>query len=296
MDTETLDLLRSSVRSLLSDPPADIAGALEELGWSEVVAEDRAASYTTLFGLQGELGVGTALLDGVAVAALGRAPHIRVIWPWQAGPGVLGLVLADLPDTAQIVLPVESGVVSVERSTVGLRPVAGIDPDAGWALVEGEVPEGPPEGDWSAALAAARQALAAELTGIGRRALEVAVEHVRSRVQFGRPIGSFQAVRHQLAGAHANLAGAEALVAASWSAGPEVAAVAKAVAGAACREASAAAMQVCGGMGLSDEHPLPRVVRRGMLLECLLGTGRELESAAGYSLLECRIPVPAGEF
>ena len=298
IDAETLGLLRASVRALLTDLPPDLTGALDELGWAEVVAEDAKASYMTLFGLQGELGTATALLDGVAARALDLDPYTRVIWPWPGGDtNTLGIALADIPENAAVVMPVGDGVVQVQRAALTLEEVIGIDPGAGWFRVSGTTADGPVTGDWSNALSAARLALAAELLGSGRRALDIAIEHVGSRLQFGRPIGSFQAVRHVLAGAHASLAGAEALLTVAWDQdGESGATVAKAAAAAACREAGAAAMQVCGGMGLSEEHPLPGFVRRAMLLDGLLGGEDDLRREVGRALHAGVALEPAGDF
>ena len=298
IDAETMGLLRASVRALLSDLPPDLTGALDELGWDEVVEEDAKASYMTLFGLQGELCATTALLDGVAARALGLHPHTRVIWPWPDGrEDTLGIALSDIPADAAVVVPAGDGVVPVQRAALRLEEIRGIDPGAGWLRVSGRAADGPVSGNWADAVSAARLAIAAELLGAGRRTLDIASEHVSSRVQFGRPIGSFQAVRHVLAGAHASLAGAEALLTVAWDQGGEsAAAVAKVAASAACRVAGAAATQVCGGMGLSEEHPLPASVRRAMLLDGLLGDTNDLYRDLGRQLRSGPIPEPAGDF
>lgn len=296
MDTETVDLLRASLRSLLATPPADIASALEELGWAEVLADDATTATSMLFEHQGEQLASTAALDGVACAALGLDPLTRIVWPYpgktvdeQPGADVYGIVLAPLAPGAAVVVRHGGGVVKVDPTVLQGTRIGGIDPSAGWRVVEGvleSVGDARVTGNWSAAVGAARRALASELVGVARTALGIAREHVGSRVQFGRPIGSFQAVRHRLAGAFATLCGAEALVAAAWEDGGNVAAVlAKAAAARAHFEVVSAAMQVCGGMGLSDEHPLPACVRRGLVLDILLGSARELSREQGLLLL-----------
>lgn len=290
MDAPTLELLRSSLRSLLAEEPDRIAEALEELGWAEVLADDAPAATSALFREQGELGVSTAALDGVAAAALGLAPATRVLWPWPSAnddPAILGLALVPIEQDAALICPAGRGFVLVDTAAVKQSPVSGIEPGARWHRVEGEHVPAAGAGEWSNAVVAARLALASELIGVAHRVLGLAQDHVSSRVQFGRPIGSFQAVRHRIASAYATLAGAEALTSAAWANGsPEAAAAAKAAAAEAHREVSSAAMQVCGGMGLSDEHPLPAAVRRGMLLDALLGTADQLVRERGEQLLQ----------
>src|SRR5207245_7971721 len=87
-----------------------------------------------------------------------------------------------------------------------LRPLSGIDPALGLATFNADrVPTeqlivgAAAAAAWQEALVWGRIALAAELVGSGRAALSLATEHAANRVQFGQPIGSFQAVKHRLA-------------------------------------------------------------------------------------------------
>jgi hypothetical protein len=300
MDSQTLELLRSSVHSLLAGKPGCIADALEELGWSEVLEDDAAAATSVLFREQGELGVSTAALDGVAAAALGLAPATRVLWPWPSAgsdPAVLGLALAPVPPDVPLICPVGDGFATVDVAAAKQSSVSGIAPESQWCRVEGYRTGPVSGGDWGKAVTDARLALASELTGVGRHVLEIARGHVSSRVQFGRPIGSFQAVRHRIASAYAVLAGAEAVTAAAWDdRSPAAAATAKSAAAAAHQEIASAALQVCGGMGLSAEHPLPAAVRRGMLLDALLGNAGRLARGHGELLLRGERVLPVGQF
>ena len=67
MDAETQDLLKASIRDLFDSDDGDIVTGLQELGWSEVVAEDAEAATDLLFTSQGEAGKASAadLLDHV---------------------------------------------------------------------------------------------------------------------------------------------------------------------------------------------------------------------------------------
>ncbi|GAA3692647.1 acyl-CoA dehydrogenase family protein [Nonomuraea antimicrobica] len=104
-------------------------------------------------------------------------------------------------------------------------------------------------------------ALAAEQVGGAQRCLDLAVEHAGRRQQFGRPIGSFQAIKHKLADLLLLVESARS--AAGAAAGDPVAA---AVAGSYCTEAYLTAagenIQVHGGIGVTWEHPAHRYLKR----------------------------------
>lgn len=117
-------------------------------------------------------------------------------------------------------------------------------------------------------------ALAAEQAGAAARALEVTVRYAKERVQFGRPIGSFQAVKHRLADLHTAVEGARslALAAAAADAAPEAAAAAKS----ACSEASAYVagemIQLHGGIGITWEHEAHEYFKRAHGSALLFGS------------------------
>jgi len=106
-------------------------------------------------------------------------------------------------------------------------------------------------------------ASAAQLLGAGRALLETSVRHASQRAQFGRPIGSFQAVKHQLADVAVGLEFARPLLDAAavtaghgWAtAGRDVSAAKVACADAAYR-AARTALQVHGAIGYTEEHDL----------------------------------------
>jgi hypothetical protein len=85
---------------------------------------------------------------------------------------------------------------------------------------------------WPEAVAAGQRALAHELVGASRAMLALAREHALERIQFGRPIASFQAVRHRLAESLVAIEAADAALAGAWDERtPFAAGVAKALAG-----------------------------------------------------------------
>jgi alkylation response protein AidB-like acyl-CoA dehydrogenase len=120
----------------------------------------------------------------------------------------------------------------------------------------------------------ARAAMAAEAVGIAQRVLELGVEHAKTREQFGKPIGVYQAVSHQLADTYADVELARSL--AYWAAwcvaeddeqAPVAAAAAKAFGAEAAVAACERSIQVHGGTGFTWEHPLHRFYKRALWLE-----------------------------
>ncbi|MBB6344692.1 alkylation response protein AidB-like acyl-CoA dehydrogenase [Nonomuraea muscovyensis] len=120
-------------------------------------------------------------------------------------------------------------------------------------------------------------ALAAEQVGGAARCLEMATGHARSRHQFGRPIGSFQAIKHKLADLLLLVESAHSAALAAAEPGDELATYA-AIAGSYCSEAYLAAagenIQVHGGIGVTWEHPAHRYFKRATSDAQLFGPPR----------------------
>ena len=130
-----------------------------------------------------------------------------------------------------------------------------------------------------AALRTGAAMLASEQLGLAQRCLEMTVEYVRERHQFGRPVGSFQALKHRLADQWASVTGARAAAryAADCAAtGDPDTAVAVAVAQAYCSEAATSAAEECvqmhGGIGFTWEHPAHLYLKRAKSDALALGT------------------------
>jgi hypothetical protein len=204
--------------------------------------------------------------------------------------------------SAVVVARAGAGAVVVAMVATGeleLRAVAGLDPALGLVEVVGEglqvtaAPEPAPAG-WTDAVAAGQRALAHELIGVARTMLGLAREHALDRVQFGRPIGAFQAVRHRLAEALVAIDAADAAADDAWDDGsPGAAARAKAVAGRSARTTARHCQQVLAGIGFTTEHPLHRSVRRALVLDQLLGAASTLTRQLGEELLASRrLPAP----
>jgi alkylation response protein AidB-like acyl-CoA dehydrogenase len=116
-------------------------------------------------------------------------------------------------------------------------------------------------------------AAAAELVGLGQRMLDMTVEHVGSRQQFGVPVGSFQAVKHQLADALKELAFARPAVwRAAWSlahstdAARRDVSMAKAMASDAASFVARRALQCHGAIGYTIEYDLHIYLKRTWML------------------------------
>ncbi|MEV7734574.1 acyl-CoA dehydrogenase family protein [Streptomyces sp. NPDC088921] len=121
-------------------------------------------------------------------------------------------------------------------------------------------------------------ALAAEQVGVASRALDMAVEYAKVRHQFGRPIGSFQAVKHLLADVLLEVESARAAahyaLLASENEDPElpaVASLAKAFCSDACVQAAQENIQVHGGIGFTWEHPAHLYLKRAKTSQLLFG-------------------------
>jgi alkylation response protein AidB-like acyl-CoA dehydrogenase len=136
-------------------------------------------------------------------------------------------------------------------------------------------------GEATAALSLARDAAAAaacaEALGLMDSLLTDTAEHLRTRIQFGRKLADFQALQHRLARIFALREEAEgmAMLAALRHASPRAVASAKLRVGAAARFIGQQAVQLHGGMGVTDELPLGRAVRMLLAFEMAHGTGAE---------------------
>lgn len=288
MDETTKELLAGSVRALLTE-----GGDPAQLGWEEVVGDDPASAWRLWFTEQGATLATTRALDDVVLGRPAGTSAVAHPWPYElSGDSVLGtgagLVLGDLDGIEQILVPVGTGFAAVPVAGCVTEAAEGFDPSLPWHRVRAaSTPSEPSE---QADVAAARRALAAEILACGDRMLDLAVTHTTARTQYGRPVASFQAVRHRLAESHALLIGARGLldVADSLAGAADsawAAAAAKAAAGRAQRAVAASALQVCGALGLTEEFVLHRYVTRAALLDLLYGDSVRLTAALGTALL-----------
>jgi hypothetical protein len=284
-----------------------IAPQLSELGWSDIETEYPIEACELLFRAQGRSLAQTDCLDRVVLAELTGAlgdPVDAIVMPAigdrclpaSDGEQVRGIVLGPLQ--GRVMVPVAGPGARVTVGIVDADSLHGqrldtFDPTVHWTRVNG-----PQHGEfvdaseaWNRAVAAAHRALGTELIAITEQILAIAVDHAKTRVQFGTPIGSFQSPRHALAEACAALEGARALMGESWRYGGQLSAhVAKTAAGRAHRTVSDTALQVLGAIGLTAEHELHRYVRRGFQIDSLFGSYHELETLLGEQLFDTHTP------
>jgi alkylation response protein AidB-like acyl-CoA dehydrogenase len=131
---------------------------------------------------------------------------------------------------------------------------------------------------FSKTLDQAAVALSNEMMGGAQKVLEMSVEYAKVRVQFGRPIGSFQAIKHKCADMLLEVeSGKSAAYYASWAAAedndelPVVAALSKAYCSEAYFHATAENIQIHGGIGFTWEHPAHLYFKRAKSSEIYLG-------------------------
>jgi Acyl-CoA dehydrogenase, C-terminal domain len=257
-----LGLLEETFRKTMSAASGQVLDiALAELGWGDMVTEMPDVAIPMTFRLLGETGAQAPLINDVLLSAAGHPPGGTVPMPYAGG----------------------SWVVWERAGHVGAAGTAG-------AGLDGELPLRQAAAGDALPLSAGRRAIGWWLVGTGRAMLALARSHALDRVQFGRPLASFQAVRHRLAETFVALEGAEAaLTAADSSASPDLSALlAKAAAGQAALTAARHCQQVLGGTGFTAEHGLHRHVRRALVLDGLLGSARELTREAGTLLVKER--------
>jgi hypothetical protein len=309
MDAAERELFADAVRRATegsSGPALDVA--LGEIGWADAFAADAPTAVGVLFEAQGAAGSTSSALDLVVTTSLGLPdPGVASVLPAlrsTEAPGSLrdgrlsvdGLTTASAARSPRVVVVAAMPEVvawTVAPAALDLRPVRGLDPPLGLVEVRGEidVAEAEPVAtagalDWAAAVASGQRALGHELLGTSRRMLELARTHALERVQFGRPIAAFQAVRHRLAESLVAIEGAAALLAVAWEEPtPATAAMAKGMAGRSARTVSRHAQQVLAGIGFTTEHALHRSVRRTLVLDQLLGAGSVLTRRTGADLL-----------
>ena len=259
MDAAERHLLADTLRKTMTAASGQVLDlALVELGWPELLAAFPGVAVPLAFGLLGETGAHAPVLNDVLLHAAGQRAGGTVPMPYAGGSWVVW-----------------------DRC------------DLGGQALDGELPLRPcpapaPSSMDPSVLAAGRRALGWWLTGLGRAMLGLARSHALDRVQFGRPIASFQAVRHRLAETLVALDGAEAtlLAAADEAGGADGigSMLAKAAAGHAALAAARHCQQVLGGIGFTAEHGLHRHVRRALVLDGLLGSARELTREVGLLL------------
>jgi len=292
-----------------------------ELGWAGIFIDEanggQGLGVVELAILMEELGYALAPVPFLSNAAAGLALQFagtdeqRRRWlPGIASGEARGTVALLRDDEARLVPDADSadvivllssdGGFVVERSAADVEPIQTIDPTRSFARVRADGGD-PLGGEGGEGLYRIATAVAAELTGVAQRAMEMAVEYARDRKQFGRPIGSYQAVSHACAQMLLEVESARSgSYYAAWCADSEpetlplAASMAKAYASDAGWRVTASALQVHGGIGFTWEHDLHFFLKRAKVDGLLYGSAVEhRENVAALSGLEEPAAAPA---
>jgi len=271
------DDLRREARAFLEATPAPTMEQLAELGWVGIL---RSNDFT--------------FLDAaVLFEELGRALY--------AGPFVLNEI-AGRPGDDVWSIEIDGFVPHLAEVSRVLTPELTAEPADGEALATVDETLGlgriarnggtATDGDWDDTRRKLLVAFALEAVGIGAKAIELAIAYVSKREQFGKKIGSYQAISHSLVDGYVAVELGRSLAYwAAWSvaegdADAELAAVAaKSQAAEAAVLACEKSIQAHGGIGFTWEHPLHRYYKRALWLEGALGYGREQRAEIARSLL-----------
>jgi alkylation response protein AidB-like acyl-CoA dehydrogenase len=266
--------------ALADGPLVDLCLFLEETGYADAPGPFLATTvlYAPLAALAGS---GSATGGPAGTVAMAGADGS---WVANAEPVKTFVPDADMADQIVFVGATGSGpaVGVAVRDALELRAVETLDgsrpifevtvpPGIEWQPIDPVAVEG-----W---LGRAWVGLAAEMLGTGRWLLDHSLAYAKQREQFGRPIGSFQAIQHKLANmalAQERAWAAVYYAAMTVDAGADdqlnAAHVAKATAGEAVRLCAKDAIQIHGGIGFTWEHDLHLWIRRAFASERLLGT------------------------
>ena len=238
---------------------ADAAAVLEELG--------RALVPTPL--------LGTTLAELALLAA--DEPDGETIERLAAGTAI-GAVVFDRDyvingDVADVVLAVDDARI-VRWAEVSIAAAHTLDPTRRLARVTPgactTIGNDPGIADTASIL------LAAEQVGAAARCLELTVEYTKQRVQFGRPIGSFQALKHRMADMYVAVQSARAVVGEAVALPtPISAALARLAASDAFCSVAGEAIQLHGGIAITWEHDMQLYFKRAHSSAQLLGSPRE---------------------
>ena len=292
--TEERELLRETVAALVAKhaSPAAVRAAMEsdkgydESLWQLLCEQVGAAALVIpeeLGGAGGELAdaatvlqeLGRALVPspllGTTLAELALLtvpePDAETLEGLAAGSSIGALVLD--PDyvvnggIADVVVaaPDGPGGQLTRWTRFSAQPVTTMDPTRRLARVRPE--ETVDLGDDPGIADTAAILLAAEQIGAAERCLELTVEYAKSRVQFGRPIGSFQALKHRMADLYVAVAAARAVVAdACADPTPANAATARLAATETLSTVAAEGIQLHGGIAITWEHDMHLYFKR----------------------------------
>ncbi len=288
--TQEQEELRREARAFLEANPEAPLSELRELGWLGVsVPEERG-------------GGGLSFVDeGILFEEAGRALY--------AGPFLTtAVVLPALPEVDEQAWSVEVDGLVPHLDAVDRVLTEGMDAVAAEGETLATVDETRPlgrleivadsnypslDGDWEPVRLRLLAALALEAVGVSQKALELGIEYVSQREQFGKKIGSYQAVSHPLADTYVETELARSL--AYWAAwcvaenddqAPVAVAAAKAQAAETAVVACERSIQVHGGIGFTWEHVLHRYYKRAQWIDAFGGHAAVQRAVVAAALLD----------
>ncbi|HEX4525846.1 MAG TPA: acyl-CoA dehydrogenase family protein [Gaiellaceae bacterium] len=271
------DDLRREARSFLEANPSPSMEQLAELGWVGIVQGD---DFTFLDAAVLFEELGRSLYDGPFVLNEVAGQPGDDVWSIE----IDGFV-PHLDKVGRVLTPDMRGT-KAEGDTVST-----VDESLGLGRLSPNGAEAA-QGEWADVRRRLLAALALEAVGVGSKAIELALAYASDREQFGRKIGSYQAISHSLVDGYVAVELSRSLAYwAAWSVAEHDDQVDLAVA-AAKSQATEAAVLACeksiqahGGVGFTWEHPLHRYYKRALWLESALGYGREHRAEIAASLL-----------
>jgi alkylation response protein AidB-like acyl-CoA dehydrogenase len=286
--TQEQEELRREARSFLEANPDAPLSELRELGWLGVsVPEDRGGGGLSF--------VDEAILFEEAGRALYSGPFLTTAVVLPALPKVDDNAwsvevdgLVPQLDTVDQVLRDDMTAVPAEGET--LATVDESRPLGKLVLQEDKVQL---DGEFEPVRLRLLAALAVEAVGVAQKALELGVAYVSDREQFGKKIGTYQAVSHPLADTYVETELARSL--AYWAAwcvsvdddqAPVAVAAAKAQAAEAAVAACERSIQVHGGIGFTWEHVLHRYYKRAQWIDAFGGHAARQREVVAAALLD----------
>jgi alkylation response protein AidB-like acyl-CoA dehydrogenase len=271
---------------------AELAVVLEEAGRSLLRAPLLSTSVAvTLLQDLAAPDLLAGLLDGSAPAALALTDGAELTMDGDRLSGVLPQVV-DAPGAGLLLVTAADALHAVDLTVAGVAvsPLQTLDPTRAQARVVLDGASGRRLGGAGAVRRAAdlqHVALAAECVGAAQRCVEMTVDHLKVREQFGRPLGSFQALRHRVADMTVQV---EAARSSAWYAaraadgrGDDLsiaAPLAKATAADAFVAVAGETIQLHGGIGFTWEHDAHLYFKRAWTTALLHGDSPTLRRAA----------------
>ena len=277
-------MLKESARQFLARETS--WAAMADQGWMGFVLPEELVELAVVMEEMGRACAGGPFLSNLFATALIRAaasPEQQARWlePLAAGEMKATVAMAK-GKVAEFVLDADTADLifcvtpdgAVVASPTSVTPMRSMDEGRKFFEVVLEPGEALPGGRDAvqSAIDIATVALCAEMVGGMQWILDTTVEYAKTRQQFGRPIGSFQAVQHQCADMLLLTESARsAMYYAAFAPAPLAVSVAKAYCSDAFREVGNRGIQVHGGIGFTWEHDLQRYYKRAKSSETMFG-------------------------